>query len=430
MNDLAAAQKTMYSDEIDLTEIYRSLWKQKYLIFGFVVLFGLVAFTYAYFAPRQYQASSVLRPAPINELDAINHSGVYKLPPGEALLKVGTALDSYETRLNFFRENEALFGAFTSPGRTLEQSFEAFNLNSISLVIPDSKKADDLNAFVRMDLLFPKGVDGVGVVNGFIKYAIATEREKIAADLKVIVDNRLRELNVKLSSARSHYDTEKSAKIASLLEADSLKRAQLQDELKALRLQLKTERNDRVAQLSEAISIASSLGIKKPTTPSALADSQRTGSGSVMRTEVNSQTIPLYFMGTEALEAERAILQQRKSDDFTEKRIAQIAKELQLLQVNREAEVLNQRANEDIFLRDVEPIRSEIARLHNLNIDVSNLKLVTIDQMALQPTGPVKPNKKMILLLGLALGLIAGLCVALGRYFLTAQLAGVRVAIR
>ncbi len=278
-----------------------------------------------------------------------------------------------------------------------------------------------MNAFIRLELTYPKGIDGVEVLNGFVNFAIAAERQKIGADLKVIIDNRLRELNEKLEAARSTYDTEKEAKIASLLEVDTLKRAQLQDELKALRLQLKTARSDRVAQLNEAISIAKALGIKKPATPSSLADSERSGSGSVIRTEVNSQQIPLYFMGTDALEAERATLQQRKSDDFTEKRIAEIAKELQLLQVNRQVEVLNQRANEDVFLRDVEPLRSEITRLRNLNVDMSNVKLVVIDQQALKPLSPIKPKKALILLAGLVLGLLVGVILAVIRHFVTAR---------
>ncbi|MCP5961751.1 hypothetical protein NL379_31505, partial [Klebsiella pneumoniae] len=65
--------------------------------------------------------NSVLRPAALNELDALNRSEVYKLPPEAALIKVGASLESYEVRLNFFRENQKLFEAFVRPGRTLEQ---------------------------------------------------------------------------------------------------------------------------------------------------------------------------------------------------------------------------------------------------------------------------------------------------------------------
>ncbi|RON08701.1 chain-length determining protein [Pseudomonas brassicacearum] len=421
MNEYTDFSKISNSDEIDLAEVFRAVWKQKFMVATAVILFGLLALVYSFIATQEYKVSSVLRPAAINELDALNRSEIYKLPQSEALSKVGAALESYETRLNFFRTNEALFEKFKVPGVTLEQSFEEFNRNSIALIVPDLKKNDALSAFIRLELTYPKGIDGVGILNGFVNFAIAAERQKIGIDLKVIIDNRLRELNEKLDAARSTYDTEKEAKIASLLEVDTLKRAQLQDELKALRLQLKTVRSDRVAQLSEAISIAKALGIKKPATPSSLADSEHSGSGSVIRTEVNSQQIPLYFMGTDALEAERVTLQQRKSDDFTEKRIAEIAKELQLLQVNRQVEVLKQRENEDVFLRDVEPLRSEIARLRNLNIDMSNIKLVTIDQQALQPPGPIKPKKVLVVVLGLVLGLLVGVILVVIRHFVTAR---------
>ncbi|RUT40202.1 chain-length determining protein [Pseudomonas sp. PAMC 29040] len=398
------------------------VWQQKKIILATAALFGLVALGYAYLSTPEYQVSSVLRPAAINELDALNRSGVYTLPPNEALLKVGSSLESYDNRLGFFRSNQELFTQFKRPGRTLEQSFEDFNRNSLKLIFPDSKKADSQNAAISMELTYPGGVDGVKILNGFVDYAIDAERKQIAADLKVIVNNRLTELKGKLDAARSSYEIDKEARIAALNEADSIKRAQLQDELKALRQQLKIVRTDRMAQLSEAIGIARALNIQKPTTPSALGDSANIRGSSGMRTEINNQQIPLYFMGTEALEAERAALQQRKTDDFTEGRVAQIARELQLLQSNREVEALKQRQNEDLFLSGVEPLRSEIVRLGDLsNLDSSNMKLVSIDRKALEPMEPVKPKKALIVLLGLLLGGILGVLIVLVRNFLAVR---------
>ena len=417
------------SDEIDLFALFQAIWQQKKIIIAATVVSGLVALGYVYAVTPEYQVTSVLRPAAINELDALNRSGVYTLPPSEALLKVGASLESYDSRLGFFRDNQELFTQFKRPGRTLEQSFEEFNRDSLKLVLPDPKKADSLSAFIALELNYPKGVDGVQILNGFVDYAVKAEREQIASDLKVIVNNRLTELKGKIDAARSSYEMGKEARIATLQEADNLKRAQLQDELKALRQQLKVVRTDRMAQLTEAIGIAKSLGIQKPTTPSALGDSARMGDSSVMRTEINNQQIPLYFMGVEALEAERSALQQRKTDDFTEGRIAQIARELQLLQSNREVEVLKQRQNEDVFLSGVEPLRAEVVRLGNLsNLDISNLKLVSVDRKALEPMRPVKPKKALILALGLVLGAILGVLIVLIRHLLgtrRAQLSGV-----
>jgi LPS O-antigen subunit length determinant protein (WzzB/FepE family) len=403
------------SDEIDLIALCHTLWRQKKLIVLVIALAGLIAAAYAFLVTPEYQVSSVLRPAAINELDALNRSDVYNLPPGEALLRVGASLESYDTRLGFFRANQKLFEAFVRPGRTLEQSFEEFNRKSIDLVLPDPKKADSLSAYIKLQMNYPKGVDGVSILNGFIDYAIGIERQQIAADLSVIVKNRLNELNAKMLAARASYDTDKEAKIASLTESDVMRRAQLRDELKALRAQLKTQRMDRMAQLNESIGIAKSLGIRKPSTPSSLGDSDRSGASSTIRTEINNQAIPQYFMGFEALEAERSALLQRKSDDFTEGRIAQIAKELQLLESNRQIEVLNSRENEDIFLSGVEPIRTEEARLRNLNIDMSRLKLVAIDKQALEPLSPIFPKKPLVIGAGLIIGLVLGVILVLFR---------------
>ena len=94
---------------------------------------------------------------------------------------------------------------------------------------------------------------------------------------------------------------------------------------------------------------------------------------------------------------------------------------MQLLESNREVEVLRKRGNEDIFLQDVEPLRAEVARLRGLNIDMSNLKLVTIDRRAQEPLSPIKPKKPLVIALSLVGGLLLGLMIALIRYFVRSR---------
>lgn len=405
------------SDEIDLFELFGAIWKQKTLVIGCTLVMGLLGVSYAYLAPKVYQVSSVLRPAALNELDALNRSEVYKLPPADALAKVAEQLDSYETRLGFFRANPVLFEAFQQPGRSLEQSFETFNNNAISLVMPDPKTADGHS--IRLELQYPNSVDGVAILNGFVAYALARQQEQVGADFRGIVNNRLSEIKGKIEAARASYETDKASQIARLLEADKIKRAQLHDELSALRLQMETQRTSRLAELAEAISIAKAMGIKTPTTPSAMGAEALRGSSQVMRTEVTNQRIPMYFMGTEALEAERAALERRTNSDFTSPRIAEIGKELHMLEVNRKVEVLGSRENQDMFLYlyDVERLWAEETRLRSLNTDMSTLKLVTVDRQAQEPLGPIKPKKLLIIVLSLLVGLMLGVVVALIRYF-------------
>lgn len=412
------------ANEIDLYALFLAIWKQKFIVFTVALLATLLSGVYAFTVTPEYRVSSILRPAAINELDALNRSEIYVLSPKDALNKVGAALESYDTRLSFFRANQKLFQSFEHRGRSLEQSFEEFNRNSFVIVLPDPKAQSVLSAYIKVEMSYPKGIDGVGILNGFVNYAISSERGEVAADLSVIVKNRLGELDGKLAAARSSYTSAKEAEIASLSESDSLKKDQLQDDLKALRAELKARRNDRIEQLSEAIGIAKSLNIIKPTTPSSMGESSRNTASSVMRTEITNQQNPLYFMGVEALEAERQALLRRKSDDFSEGRVAQIASELQLLKFNRRIEMLNSRQNEDLFLDGVEPLRAEAARLRNLNVNMDLLKMVVVDKEALEPLGPISPNKTIIIALGLLLGLVLGVIAAFISTLIPGRIAG------
>lgn len=411
-----AAASSKSSDEIDLLELFRRLWEQRLLI-ALVTAAGVcLAALYAFLATPVYQIQSVLRPPLIKDLDELNRTEVYKLSTGDALKRVGSALDSYEVRLAFFRAYPALFAELAQDGITPEQTFEAFNDQALKLLVPDPKKSDaNLTAYVGLQLDYPATLDGVTILNQLVDFAIQHEREKLEQDVRIIIENRLKNLALSITTSRANYEASKESRIVQLDEADRLKRALLQDELRALRTQLKTRRENRIAQLGEAIRIADALGIRKPTTPSALGQDQRSAQGNTVRTEVNNQQIPLYFMGTEALEAERKTLQQRKSDDFTEPRIGEILKELQLLENNRQIEVLKLRENEDLFLTDLAKLREEEARLRNLKVDFDTLQLVTVDQRAVEPSKPIKPKKALILALGLVLGGMLGVFIALVR---------------
>lgn len=409
------------SAEIDLYALIRSVWKQKLLIIQMAGSLALCAGVYAFLATPEYLVTSVLRPVSIKHLDSLNRSGIYSISPESALLKVAGSLESYEVRLAFYRENSALFKDLGRAGSSFEQNFEEFNRDFLRVKVDDGSKAGSMPSSVSIELNYSGTLKGPEVLNGFVDFVLRTERQRITDEFDVVLKNRISEIDRRLDAARAAYDIEKRARIARLQEADNIRRAQLQDELSALRQQLKTARKFRIAQLDESIKIARSLGIIKPTAPSALGDTAYKNPTNVIRTEVNYQQIPLYFMGAESLEAERTALLQRKSDEFTEVRVAQIFHELQVLQENREIEMLKKRSNEDLFLANVEEQRSERLRLSELNIDSQALQLVDIDRYALQPASPIRPKKPLLIVLGAVLGLILGIAVALLRYLIRSR---------
>ena len=407
-------QQPNATDEIDLVELFRALWRQKLLIIGVTLIVMVIAAAYAFLATPYYETRTYLRPVPQSNLDQLNETGIYKLTPEEAINRVAGGLSSYDNRLDFFLNNQELFQNIPKRGDSLEQTFAAFNETAFEMLHPDPKKTDNRSAFVGLKLTYPKGMDGASVVNGFVSYVVELERKEIADDLESLINNRLSSLDMKMEAQRASYNASKEAAIAGLLEESALNRARLQDELAALREELKTRRNNRIQKLSEAIEIAESLGIRTPTTPSAMTQSTRSGT-QVIRTEVTNQEIPLYFMGTEALTAERDALASRESDDFIEPRIAEIQSELTMLENNREVEILQERDQEDLYLTDLAELREEAARLKGIKLDTERLRLVRLDQLALQSLNPVKPKKAMIVALGLVLGGMLGVFIALIR---------------
>ena len=402
------------ASEVDLFNLFWAIWRRRVFIIAVGGFFAVLGLALAYLIPSEYEAITTLRPVELNQLDALNRSKIYSLPPAEALKRVGARLDSYNARLEYFRSRPDLVEVFQNEGQTVEQAFQDFNNTVFSVAQADPKRLDVLSDFISLRMRYDKDFDGPAVLNKFVDYAVEREREQLSRDMQVILANRLAEVDAELNSALTQYRVGNEGRIARLEEDDAIKRAQLNDELTALRMQLKLKRQARLAELDEAISIAGSLNLKRPSTPSQMGD-EVSGKGNIIRTEVNDRPVPLYFMGTEVLGAERTALRKRTSDDFAEPRISQIRKELLMLANNRSVEAIKGRANDEAFLEGVEALRVERARLLSIDTKLEGLNLVRIDQRAVASNKPVKPRKAIIVIASLIVGLFLGIVITLLR---------------
>ncbi|MGF6393887.1 Wzz/FepE/Etk N-terminal domain-containing protein [Pseudomonas plecoglossicida] len=259
--------------EIDLFKLTGKVCHRRGFILGVSGLCALLGAAYAFIATPVYEVSAMLRPVALNQLDALNRSQIYSLPPKTALTAVGAALDSYNTRLDFYRSRPDLIAAYQSEGESLEQGFEDFYQNILPLVQPDPKNSNLVSAYIGLRMRYEKGIDGARVLKYFVDYAIEREQRQLANDLQVILANSLSEIDSKLAAAESEYQAGEETSITLLEDADAIKRAQPRGELKAIRVQLKLSREARLAQLEEAISIARNLGLKKLSTPPLMAES-------------------------------------------------------------------------------------------------------------------------------------------------------------
>lgn len=405
------------TDEIDLLGVFSAIWRQRVLILAITVVVTICAALYAFLVTPQYQVKSVLRIAQLKDLDKLNSLGLIEMDGAAALEMVGQELESYRLRQEFFETHPELFSKLKQGDRSLEQAFAQFNDEAFTVLWPPAppKGTTATNVYVGLEMTYPAGLEGAKILNELVRFVLQQGQDRVKQNIEVLINNRIEMLERKLRSAKVAYEALIESQIENLKELDTLKRQQLEDELVALRLELKIQRQNRLAALNEAIEIAQKLGIENPTTLLGMAQVLSPSRTSVISTGVAGQEEPLYFLGTRALRAERETLLARESDDFEAPRIAEIFKELELLKNNRHIEMLESRENEQVFLKAQAEIRSEIAGLESLRVDLSDIRLVRLDQSAVEPLKPVKPQRALIVLLALVGGLILGVMVALVR---------------
>jgi len=139
-------------------------------------------------------------------------------------------------------------------------------------------------------------------------------------------------------------------------------------------------REDQIARLTEALNVARSIGLDKPPL--------------ISNTLVNEVSAGMdgtltYMRGTKALEAEIENLRKRNSDDP--------------------------------FVRDLRERQETMNFYRGLQLNSEGVQVYRQDGAIEVPDQPIKPNKGLIVMLGVVAGLLLGVCLALYRSVRTAR---------
>ncbi|MEH6649431.1 MAG: Wzz/FepE/Etk N-terminal domain-containing protein [Motiliproteus sp.] len=335
LNVQSASQRPFADDEIDLAQLFAKIWSRKWWV---VVISGVVtalAMLYVLFAKPTYQAEVFLMPptsADLQELNIQTKHLTHSVSVETVYKKVLDQLRSKQQRRAFVLAASSNQADLNTEEQTVHQSFSSLSVN-----IPKKKKA---LVFSSVSL---NGPDADSVAETLNRY-VAQVQASVAEDLAVDV-----------------------------LEERDRKLVQLQSQVKIKRELAKTQREDRVAQLEEAYTIAMAVGIDKLNGKSV---------GSVSGQNINIVNADTLFMrGSDALGAE--------------------------------IEVLKSRASDDPFIKGLRGLQEGIANLKAISIDRSKLHPVRIDFNAVTPKNPIKPKRRLIVAASLVLGVMLGLFVVL-----------------
>lgn len=138
-------------------------------------------------------------------------------------------------------------------------------------------------------------------------------------------------------------------------------------DISTLRAAAEQDRLNRIARLKEDLILAKSIDLKNPASNQNLIISYNDGTA--------------YLRGSTALEAELALLEAR--------------------------------TNNDPFIENLSLLNEQLSLLQALQLSDAPLELASVDSYAITPETPTKPNKRLIVLIGILVGLALGICLVI-----------------
>jgi chain length determinant protein (polysaccharide antigen chain regulator) len=150
----------------------------------------------------------------------------------------------------------------------------------------------------------------------------------------------------------------------------------IKSRIDVLRESAKKLREDRIARLHEALVVADKAGVQAPQVKVG-----RTSADGELEQFIDGDL--MYMRGAKAIRAELAVLQSR--------------------------------TNDDPFILGLRDFENQLSFLSKVSVSPSNVAVFTLDNAAEAPSSPIKPKKALILALGIVLGGMLGVFIALIR---------------
>lgn len=335
---LSEPQHLQRNDEIEFFDLIQGVWRQKLwvgLVAAPIVAAGVA---YALLAMPVYEAKLFVEPPTQNDIAQLNFGR-----GGDTGLAPITVKEVYDTHLQAL-QSETVRGNF----------FRDVYLPSVSEERRSGSRDGLYSDFNKVLTVAPAGK---GATTRYAVTAALSDPQQAAKWVVAFND---------LAAERARREVLQSNRSDMLIRADNL-----QNQINAATSSARKEREDRIAQLKEALAVAKSVGLEKPpliSEPLSVQVSAAMG-GSLT-----------YMRGSRALEAEITTLEARTSDEP--------------------------------FIEGLRPKQEKVVFYRELKLDPSVIQVFEQDGAVESPDQPIKPKKSLIVLLSLILGLGAGFLTA------------------
>ncbi|OED40850.1 hypothetical protein ACH42_15410 [Endozoicomonas sp. (ex Bugula neritina AB1)] len=363
-------EHTFYNkdDEIDLFELAGKLYRHKSIILLYTLVAGVIAALVALFLPKIFSANAVISQSSYGQFQQIN----------TLILDVLDATDSQISSVNN-RQNNKQSSLLSELTITPEKAYNLFEGQLTSQLV--HRQAFEYSFLAKQSSSEAERRDA---------YDAFKKNLSISLDTKANTPRLTITYNSQDPSLAAYIVNEKIIKIAQRNIIESLEKNQtnlinssintLENDIKALEAAFKANNLLEITQLKEALAQAKSAGILSP---------------HESNSSITNETS--YLLGSTLLESRINQIQQRENvyRFYTDRST-----------VDNTSKPYIKGVSEKVYL---------INHLSQLNPDLSSLQPVVIEQQALEPITPIKPKKGLIVALGIILGGMLGVFIALIR---------------
>jgi len=345
-------------DEIDLFELFQSLWQEKVLIVLITAIVTAVALAYALTATPIYQTQASLVPPPAYAIQGYNEGRVDNRRKSSERNRDGSQEQGIEARVFEVEDVYNIFKRNLNSLRLRTAFFEDIYVPSLSAEEQKKERDSLLNAFNKV--LSVKQGDPKSDPELY-RVTVTLDEPAVAADwIQQYIERTIAATKLEL---KRNIEAERNVRINAL-----------SSQIQSLLNTAKREREDQINLLKEALYIAESIGLESPST---LSDKASLGGNRYIDNDL------IYTRGAKTLRAQLDVLEKRASDEP--------------------------------FIAGFRELNTQLQLLQNYQLDDSNVSVVTIDEAAEVPSIPIKPNKKLIVAVGIVLGGMLGVFAALIR---------------
>jgi len=391
-------------DEIDLIVLFNSLVARRFLIAGLTGFVTVLAILYALNLAPTYKASSSFTSPSEMSVTTINKLHLVNDTKESIFSKFLTQLSSKDLQKIAFVEGDflTLFNPDNSPIDDVDK-FIAGSIKSVRLNSPSVTKKDRDLGFLT-ELPYSVTIEGgnAEVISKYLNTLVALANSKTIMELvslnELKIDNRIEEISIERDLLLKKAEQNRSAKIERIKEEDGQKIRQINDQIDRLRYKEKENRLNQIVVLNDSVKLAKSLGIIENNFK--LINNDGANSDLTIAIGESKKVPEWYFYGEKALIKRIELLENRTSDDPFIPELVTLNNQLNEVQNNNALKTLETRQDDSPFVAEITLLDIEKIKLRSLSTSMNGVNAMELSQISIPEKSPIKPNKRMIVMLG------------------------------